>query len=342
MCYEVAILIALATLSLGNQQIDTKWLTFILVLLLVGFFLVWGGYSIDAWRYLSRFSHNPLGFDEEWLFWILGNSLSKVLVEPWPLKILGALSVASFAWAIIRWYSLARPMELFLSLAVLPLLPAFFLAIGNSIRQGIAATVVLHGIVWLSQGQRIPFVIMMIIAALFHQYSLIFSLAVILSAMMYMNWRWTTYLLLGVAPFLSFIVWGLMSLWEADLDQHVKYGGIQMGQFHYAKLILAYSLITIFLVVRKKVQVSVTVDRLIHTYIVMVGLSSLVLKYEVPFERLLLYSEFLLPFILPSLIVPFKGRRLIVNTMSIFCLVAAIVLWSNNSILRSLGYIPPS
>jgi len=35
---------------------------------LIAFYLLFGGYSIDAWRYLTRFTHNPFSFEQSGFF----------------------------------------------------------------------------------------------------------------------------------------------------------------------------------------------------------------------------------------------------------------------------------
>ena len=129
------------------------------VVLLQGFgltstYLVFGGYSIDAWRYLTRFTHNPFGFDEEWVFWLVGHFLNGTLPNPWPVKIISALAVGLWVAAIIRAIGFKRKETLVLGLALLPLMPAFFFAMGNAIRQGLAAVIVLHAILFLLRGRN--------------------------------------------------------------------------------------------------------------------------------------------------------------------------------------------
>ena len=99
------------------------------------FFLIFGGHSIDAWRYLTRFTHNPFGFDEEWLFWVVGHFLSGILPNPWPVKILSVLALGLWVAAVIRANGFKRKETLVLGLAFLPLVSALFFAMGDAIRR---------------------------------------------------------------------------------------------------------------------------------------------------------------------------------------------------------------
>jgi len=106
---------------------------------------------------LTRFTHNPLGFDEEWLFWLTGNFISGTLPNPWPVKVLSAFAVALWIWAVIRVISFNSKETLVVALALLPLIPAFFFTMGNAVRQGLASVIVLHAIVFLLAKKRWQF-----------------------------------------------------------------------------------------------------------------------------------------------------------------------------------------
>ena len=305
-------------------------------ILLTLFFVAWGGYSLDAWRYLSRFTHNPWGFNEEWLFWFSGHTLSLLVPDPWPLKILTGAGLTFFLWSIIRRYGIARTKETLIAFLLLPLLPAVYLTLGNSIRQGIASVVVVHGIIWLVRGRKRYFVLIGLVAALIHQYSLLLTLAAALSNLP----RRVLYGLVLVAPFISFMCYVILGWFDIDLDLYVPYSFKENGVFHYLKFFFAYIMVGILILIRhRSVGLDAETSCLINIYIVIVIFSALILKYEVSFERVLLYSEVLLPLIIPTLIISRTWTHFQTTVVWLAGLVVGLGLWTHNSILRSFGVI---
>ncbi|MDP6297691.1 MAG: hypothetical protein QGH17_08760, partial [Candidatus Marinimicrobia bacterium] len=80
----VTYLVVLSSMSLSvlllNERVhyrDYRWVIFSLMLLFVVFFLAWGGYSTDSWRYVDGFIGSPLVYEKEHLFYIIGYFLDK-------------------------------------------------------------------------------------------------------------------------------------------------------------------------------------------------------------------------------------------------------------------------
>jgi hypothetical protein len=302
------------------------------VLLFLAFWLVWGGYSVDAWRYLSRFDRDPLRFEEEQLFWLIGHGLGKVFVDPWPLKILSALAAALFAYATVSLLRRHKDQLAYYGLFLIPLMPAFFLAFGNAIRQGLAASIVMLGVLALQRKQIIVFVGLGLAAFFFHQTSLALVLAALLGT--YQTFRMPIFL--ALAPLTSFVAHGAASLYGVDLAEYVRYADYQEGAFHWAKFFVAYGFAWILWWTRPADDIEI--GKLTATYGYMVALSSLLLHYEVPFERLLLYSELLLPTLLALWL--FRRTAVVRRVALLWCIGIAmgLALWTHPSIVTTLGY----
>jgi hypothetical protein len=300
---------------------------------LSGFYLIWGGYSIDAWRYLSRFTHDPFGFEEEWLFWIIGNSLNKILTDPWPLKLLSVGGVLLFALAVVRWFKPSQMKERIIALALFPLLPVFFLSLGNTIRQGLASIIIVHGIVWLIRARWIGFALMGLVGILFHEVAILF----VIGALAFRLPARIIYIFLAFAPFVSYSAYFLLDLLGINLDQIIRYSYYHEGDYHFLKFALSYGLSIFLLVIRNIRSLPDKTNYLIKIYAIMVGISSIFLMYEVPFERMLQYGEFLLPLIIPSVLITVFWSKIIIALVWIGILSMGLVLWTNRSIMDTLG-----
>ena len=302
------------------------------ILLFLLFWLVWGGYSIDAWRYLTRFDRDPLRFEEEQLFWMVGHGLGRVLLDPWPLKVLSAIAAGLFAYATAEFLKRYTQSLAYYGLFLIPLLPAFYLTFGNAIRQGLAASIVMVGLVRLQRGQLGAFLSLGLIAFFFHQTSFLLVLAALLGR--FQTRRMPLALLL--APLMSFIAYQIAAFYGVNLSEHIRYADYDEGAFHWAKFVVAYGLAWVLWWVHDENDAEI--GWLTASYGYMVAVSSLLLRYEVPFERMLLYSEFLLPALL--VLTLFRRKILVEHFVRLWAVsvILGLALWTHPSIVSTLGY----
>lgn len=194
-------------IALTTMQFDVtggpRYLVLIQSSLIILFLFVWSGYSKDSWDYLIGFDSNPLTFDDEWLFWIVGHILHNFLYDPWPLKVLCVLAGALMCFAITSYFNSTDWCYIAAGLFALLLVPTFFLLIGGSaIRQGIGGALVVLGIVNLHLNRIRIFVILSALALFVHQFSILLALAGLLSRF---NTKPVGYSL-AFAPFFSFMM----------------------------------------------------------------------------------------------------------------------------------------
>ena len=295
-------------------------------------YLAFGGYSIDAWRYLTRFTHNPFGFDEEWLFWLVGHFLNGALPNPWPVKILSVLAVGLWIAAVIRAIGFNRKEALVLGLALLPLMPAFFFAMGNAIRQGLAAVIVLHAMLFFVKGKKWQFGTLAITGVLVHQVSLVFVIAgAFVRAPRKLIWFF-----LIMAPFVSFGVSIILELWGINLADYVRYGYRDDGQYHYLKFAVYFIMAIGLLIFSTKREVPNHIVLLINAFALTVGCASLLLMYEVPFERILLYADVLLPIVIAMVLTGLKLRARSKQLLWSGVLCLGLLLWTSDAVKRTL------
>lgn len=300
--------------------------------LIMVFFLAWSGYSKDSWDYLSGFYGNPLDWDSEWLFWIIGSGLDRIVYDPWPLKIVSTLAAAIMCFAVIAFFVDRDWRYSIAGLFALLLTPSFFLLLGSAVRQGLAGAVVALGIVYLYRQRYDLFIVSAITAFFLHQYSVVLALAGVVSRLA----PRTVWYLLCIAPFTSFVAAGLGELYGVNLDDHVPYSDKSEGQFHWAKFVVSYILAIGALFVTRSFE---TRERgIVTAYACIVAFSAMFLKYEVPFERLLGYSEMLLPIVA---VVGLSAIRWIRERLLLLwgtATGAGLLLWSHPSMFRTLGY----
>ena len=307
-------------------------LPFLSCLGLVSVYLVFGGYSIDTWRYLTRFTHNPLGFDEEWLFWLIGNFLSETLPNPWPVKIISAIAVGLWVWAVIRAIGFRRTETLVFALALLPLIPAFFFTMGNAIRQGLASVIVLHAILFLLVKKRWQFGLVGAAGILVHLPSLVFVLA---SAGMRIP-RKVLWAFLIVAPCVSFGVSFVLEFWQVNLADYIRYAHRDDGQLHYLKFAFYFLASIGLLIFSSKRPVPEYLISLINVFVITVGFALMLLRYEVPFERILLYADVLLPIIFAMVIVELKLGIKTKRFLWSGAVCAGLLLWTSGAVKHTL------
>jgi len=302
------------------------------VLGLVSFYLVFGGYSIDAWRYLTRFTHNPLGFDEEWLFWLTGNFLSGTLPNPWPVKVLSALAVVLWIWAVIRVIRFKSKETLVVALALLPLIPAFFFTMGNAVRQGLASVIVLHSIIFLLARKKWQFGLAGAAGILVHLPSVVFVLA---GAGMRIP-RKALWAFLIVAPCVSFGVSFVLEFWQVNLADYIRYAHRDDGQLHYLKFAFYFLASIGLLIFSSKRPVPEYLISLINVFVITVGFALMLLRYEVPFERILLYADVLLPIIFAMVIAELKLGIKTKRFLWSGAVCAGLLLWTSGAVKHTL------
>jgi hypothetical protein len=303
------------------------------VCLLVAFWLFFGGYAVDSWRFLTGFWSPYLNYGNEQGFWITGNLLSRIVIDPWPVKIMAAAGTFMLSLALLRFFGSEDKELRIIALFLLPIVPAYFLTYGNVLRQGLGATIVVVGILCFLNRRYLLFLSCVLLGVLFHNTSPV--LAAALLAAFYCPGLAVPALV--ALPWVSFTAYYVLQLFDVDLGIFVKYAYYDEGSFHYMKFLVGYSAAWIVWVVSKNWDSHRRVLAL--TYVYVVAISSMILKYEVPFERLLLYGDFLLLFLIPLICRQFfmQNKKVIVAAWCVTT-TAGVFLWTHSSVSRTLGY----
>lgn len=169
-------------------------------------------------------------------------------------------------------------------------------------------------------------------AILIHQASLVLAIAGLLARL---NIRIAFYLLM-VTPVVGVVVYYGASLFGLELLDYIPYAKKQEGQFHWSKIFIAYAIaIPSFMVTRES---SLNDRRIIASYVYMVSFSSAFLMFEVPFERLLGFSELLLPFIAVIVINSLGWKYIYLLGFWVIGQAVGLLLWQHPSVIRTLGY----
>ena len=327
--------LALINYSAQNDR-GEKYFCFLLgtqFTVLIAFYLLFGGYSIDAWRYLTRFTHNPFSFETEWIFWIVGNFLSSNFPNPWPLKLLMALSITIWGFAIFRMFGSDRKEEKVWAFLIVPLMPAFFFAMGNAIRQGLAAALILHAVIYLLSRKRLQFWTISATAILIHQVSII----LVVAASLIRAPRKIVWAIFLIAPFVSYFLSFGLEQFDINLSDYVRYSTRDEGQFHYVKFFVYYGIAGILLVMTSRQSSLVPVKLLSNVFVLMVSFSACMLNYEVPFERLILFADVLLPIIFGFLVVHLNFGIGIKYCLWVGILFLGLLLWTSGSVQHTLS-----
>ncbi|GJL81771.1 MAG: hypothetical protein DHS20C01_14050 [marine bacterium B5-7] len=129
----------------------------------------------------------------------------------------------------------------------------------------------------------------------------------------------------------------VLNIFGFELAAIVKYSGYTEGSYHYLKLavhlvVAGFILILVRFVLHRKLVLFESV------YLYCVGVASLLVLYEVPFERLLLYGEMIIPFMLPGLLLVERLSARAMIGLWATGMVLGILLWTNRSIEITLGY----
>ena len=300
------------------------------------FWLVWAGYSVDGWKYLTRFDRDPYRFESEQLFWILGHYLDKVFVNPWPLKVMAAGCASLCIYFVYLWHRKAVPDD-YLRLTVISILlliwiPGIYLLFGNVIRQGIGAMLVLAGGVFAVRKSYLSTIAIWGLAIFFHEMSVVLMAAFLIAAFL----PRVIIPLLVLAPVAGVLLPTVFDYLKIESSQFIPYTDRTTGYFHYAKFLVSYALAWGALYSGRWREFASIDAR--KVYAACVAIASIVLVYEVAFERLLLYSDLVLPVAIVTAVFhpafPGLTRRYILIAFA----VAGCTLWLLPSISISLGY----
>lgn len=303
-------------------------------LLLVAFPLAFGGYSIDGWRYLWRFGNSPFSLDVDRLFWISGSALDALVPTPWPLKLLSALAVALFVLALVRHLRHRGHGVVAMALFLVPVMPAYFFGFGNAVRQSLATAIALLALSGSRRWRTASFWLLVLAAWLVHWAVAAFGI----SALLARGFPRRALPALALAVLFGFSVHHLLLALGLDPYTVVPYASDSEGEFHYAKFAL-HLVLAVLIGVLALAREDEDANRFAAHYVYAVAVAALLVRYEVPFERLLLYAELLLPFVLPTLV---RFERLPAAAAVLAWLAAtaaALVLWSHDSLSRALGLL---
>ena len=299
----------------------------------VVFWLVWGGYSVDAWRYLSRFDHNPFLFHEEQVFWITGYVLNKLVPDPWPIKILSASTAIVLSAAYFLYCRNLQDRELDLAFILLLLTPGFFLLTGNTVRQGLAGSVEILGAVLFLQRRYWLWLVVAAVGFFIHQFGMLVVVAILCARFLkkYLFYFWLVSYL--ISPFASL----LFHLFGYDLEDVLRYGAYSEGLYHWEKVLVSCAL-SIFVFSSFRFQPAKSID-IRHIYLALIAISNSVVIYEVPFERIFLFSDLVAPLAVAQILAKSRWVRSRYQVLLVFAVLGSVLLWTNHSIIKSLGYI---
>lgn len=305
------------------------------------FWFVWGGYALDSWQYLVNFDLSPLVWKKEQLFWALGYALGLVVPDPWPIKIISVLiSMMLFLAYYLsdRNHLASSEHTLIMSLLVLLVMPGYYLFTGNVVRQGTAAAIILLGVSFHKEPQRYwGFYLAVIVAFFFHVVSIVFAFSFLFKRITRM-----VIILLLASPFVSFISIKIAHLLGFDLNAIVPYLDRVEGSYYYSKFIAANIIAYGFLWVYFKAK-QVKYFIFISSYIWLVIFSNALLAFEVPFERVLLFSNIVLPLALIEVLTGKMSNISLNKNIVRICIVLVVMMigpliWSHQSTLITLGY----
>lgn len=308
------------------------WIWALQVAMICIFFLAWGGYSVDAWRYAWGFDKNPVTFKREWFFWGFGWLLSRALHDPWPMKIISALSAGLAAGGVVWYLKRHGPLHVVVGLFVLACLPLFIFGFGNAVRQGMAASIMMAAVIFFVRGSPRLFGVLSVLGLLVHVSALILVVAAWLSKRPLIR---PSHILVA-APVLGIVVPRGLALIGVDVSGWIPYSEADEGSFHYAKFAAAYLVAWIILAVRVDCREDTGDLGLIYIYAA--SFSFLLLNYEVPFERLLLLSQIVLPLMFPFYALEYApGARAMRRGWALMYSSCALV-WLHGSVPKTLGF----
>ena len=299
----------------------------------VGFFVVWGGYSVDALNYLYGFLGSPSVYNKEQLFYIVGFGLDKLFDQPWPLKIMSATCALLIGGACLMFYGRKNIPAAIVALSLLHLAPAFFILVGNALRQGFSAALLVLSIAALSRRKFWLSAAFLGLGYFFHTSILVVGLVI---PLLMLPPRWIA-ILLALSLFPSAIM--LMAL---DLDQisdllgkNIEYLTRREGTYHYEKFVLSYGLAWLFVAVITRRLAN---DIMVRAYTLIVALSTSLVMFEIPYERFLGYSEIVLPLAGATILSSqWDNVSVTLKAIGTICILGlGLLLWNHPSITKTL------
>jgi hypothetical protein len=313
-----------------NWQRIIIWQTALILL----FWIVWGGVSNDGAEYLFQFN-NPGTRPVDPFFYKSGYFLGQVFPDPWPLRIFSLIIAALGLGCYYIWFrhKEAAYRETATAVLLMMYIPGIYLLTANVVRQGLATTIIIAAAIFLDRKKWFWAIAACILALAIHYSSFILVLCCLVAIILPLP----VLRLAVLAPLLGLAVPHLSSMLGIEISQYVKYSNFSEGMFHYAKLI-AYGGIALILLFLMKPGPIFKLD-MHRVYIVIVAVASLFVSYEVPFERILIYSDY----ILPLCIVPILDKISIRGGPWAFFAILSIsmfgtILWFVPSIAVSMGY----
>ena len=301
--------------------------------LILVFWIIWGGVSKDGPAYLYQFSLiGPRNYEP--FFYNTGKWLSKISPGPWPLKIFSVVSVTVGLGCYYSWFrhNEAAKRQIVTALLLMMYVPGIYLLTGNVVRQGLATAIIIAAAIFLDRKKWIWAIAASIVALQIHVLSFILLVCFLIAMILPLP----ILRLAVLAPLLGMAVPHLSGIFGIEISQYIPYSHYSEGSLHYSKL-LAYGGIALILLVFIKPGPIFKLD-MRRVYIVIVAVASLLVRYEVPFERLLIYSDY----ILPLCIVPFLDHVLLRGKKAFYILVlisiSGTILWFAPSISVSMGY----
>ena len=314
-----------------------KEICFVSQIILVSiFFALWGGYSTDSMNYLYGFLGSPSVYNKEQLFYIVGFVLDKLFDQPWPLKIMSIGCILLLGSGYLLFFGRKNISAVVLSMALLHLAPAFFTLIGNALRQGFAASMIVVAIAAYSRG-RVWLAAALIGVGYFFHTSIILIAVIIPLLMLPKKWI-AVFLVLAVCPSGLLLIGPDLDLISDMLGKGNGFLSRPEGRYHLEKFFLAYGLAWAFLIF--------FVDRfandfMVRAYVLMVCVSSLVWGFEIPFERLLGYSELVLPAAGASIVSAYWHKLGVwVRGIGVgSALGLGLILWTHDSMVETLFFL---
>ena len=309
----------------------TKNISLVFASLLSIFWLVWGGYSVDAWNYLTMANRSYFRLEDEALFWLFLGFISRIVSDPWPLKLVSVLISGILCSAYYVYLRDKDDRYLAIAFILLLMTPGYFLLTGNAVRQGIAGSLGVLAIILFINEHYKKWLFLLVVGSLIHQFSLVVFLSVYVCKLVrkYLLWIWIA------SPFVGITAKPVAAWLGYDLGKIVRYADYSEGLFHWEKFFLSSAIAAIFLI-SIKVKPSNTID-FRHIVVFLYSISNIFVAFEVPFERSLLFVDLMIPLGFAVLIIGLQISRFFqLVSMCILCSLS-VLLWSNISIVKTLG-----
>ena len=310
---------------------SAKNVSLVFASLLSIFWFVWGGYSVDAWNYLTMANRNYFRLEDEALFWLFLGFLSRIVSDPWPLKLISVLISGILCSAYYLYLREKEGHYLAIAYILVLMTPGYFLLTGNVVRQGIAGSLGVFAIILFINEHYKKWFLLLLVGTLIHQFSLVVFLSAYLCKFVrkHLLWIWI------LSPFVGITAKPITAWLGYDLGKIIRYADHSEGLFHWEKFFISSTIAAIFLI-SLKIKPSTTID-FRHIVVFLYSISNIFVAFEVPFERSLLFVDFMIPL---AFVVLFTGLQISrffqLVSMCILCSLS-VLLWSNISIVKTLG-----